>query len=106
MGVRFISRMIDSLAFPFQADTTDTWLAGNPDWIEYLGLTISAHHGTTPEPLGLVGFEVSFRSACDAVGWTVAEPGSATQRFIDTTVLTGDGTERKLSLKSTAAPKL
>lgn len=36
----------------------------------------------------------------------VDEPGSATQRFVDMTVQTGDGEERTLSLKSTAAQRL
>ena len=106
MGVRFVAQMIDSLASPPQAEASDTWLARSPDWVEYFGLTISVHHGTTAEPLGLVGFEVAFRNACEAVGWTVDEPGSATQRFVDMTVQTDDGKERRLSLKSTAAQRL
>ena len=106
MGVRFVSRIIDPLSSPLQAEASDTWLGHIPGWIEYFGLTISVHHGTTAEPLGLVGFEVAFRNACEAVGWTVDEPGSATQRFVDMTVHTDEGEERKLSLKSTAAQRL
>ena len=106
MGVRFVARIIDSLSSPLQAEISDTWLGQTPGWTEYLGLTISVHHGTTTEPLGLVGFEVAFRNACDAVGWTVDEPGSATQRFVDMTVQADEGEERKLSLKSTAALRL
>ena len=106
MGVRFVSRIIDSLSSPLQAEASDTWLGQTRGWIEYFGLTISVHHGTTTEPLGLVSFEVAFRNACEAVGWTVDEPGSATQRFVDMTVQTDDGEERKLSLKSTAAQRL
>lgn len=106
MGVRFVTRIIDSLKSPIQAKASDTWLGQTPGWIEYFGLTISVHHGTTTEPLGLVGFEVAFRNACEAVGWTVDEPGSATQRFVDMTVQTDHGEERKLSLKSTAAQGL
>lgn len=106
MGIRFVSRIIDSLASPIQAEVSDTWLGQAPGWAEYFGLTISVHHGTTTEPLGLVSFEVAFRNACEAVGWTVDEPGSATQRFVDMTVQTNDGEERKLSLKSTAARRL
>ena len=68
MGVRFVARLIDSLSSPPRANVTKTWLTGNPEWVEYFGLTISAHHGTTVEPLGLTGFEVAFRNACDAVG--------------------------------------
>ena len=103
MGVRFIARIIDSLSSPLQAQISDTWLGQPPGWTEYFGLTISVYHGTTAEPLGLVGFEVAFRNACEAVGWTVDEPGSATQRFVDMTVHTNENTEQRLSLKSTAA---
>ena len=106
MGVRFVTRIIHSLSSPLQAEASDTWLGRTPGWVEYFGLTISVHHGTTTEPLGLVGFEVAFRNACEAVGWPVDEPGSATQRFVDMTVQTDDGAERKLSLKSTAAKSL
>ena len=105
MDVRFVARLIDSLSSPPRADVTRTWLTAKPEWVEYFGLTISAHHGTTAEPLGLTGFEVAFRNACEAVGWVVDEPGSATQRFVDATV-TADATARKLSLKSTAAKGL
>lgn len=106
MGVRFVARIIDSLSSPLQAQISDTWLGQPPGWTEYFGLAISVHHGTTTEPLGLVGFEIAFRNACEAVGWTVDEPGSATQRFVDMTVQTTEGAERKLSLKSTAALRL
>ncbi len=106
METRFVSRIIDSLSSPLQAELSDTWLGQTPGWAEYFGLTISVHHGTTTEPLGLVSFEVAFRNACEAVGWTVDEPGSATQRFVDMTVQAGDGEERKLSLKSTAAQRM
>ena len=106
MGARFVSRIIESLSSPLQAEASATWLGETAGWIEYFGLTISVHHGTTTEPLGLVNFEVAFRNACEAVGWTVDEPGSATQRFVDATVQTDDGEERKLSLKSTAAQRL
>ena len=54
----------------------------------------------------MVSFEVAFRNSCEAVGWKVDEPGSATQRFVDATVQAGDETVRKLSLKSTAAQRL
>ena len=106
METRFVSRIIDSLSSPLKAEVSDTWLGQTPGWAEYFGLSVSVHHGTTTEPLGLVSFEVAFRNACEAVGWTVDEPGSATQRFVDMTVQTGDGEERKLSLKSTAAQKM
>lgn len=106
MGVRFVSRIIDSLMSPLQAEVSDTWLGQTSGWTEYFGLTISVHHGTTTEPLGLISFEVAFRNACEAVGWTVDGPGSATQRFVDMKVKTNDGEERRLSLKSTAAQRL
>lgn len=106
VGVRFVSRIIESLSSPLQAEISETWLGQTPGWTEYFGLTISVHHGTTTEPLGLVSFEVAFRNACEAVGWTVDEPGSATQRFVDMTVQTSNGEERKLSLKSTSAQRL
>ena len=106
MGVRFVARLIDSLSSPPRADVTSTWLTTNPEWVEFFGLTISVHHGTTVEPLGLIGFEVAFRNACQAVGWDVDKPGSATRRFVDATVQLDDGVQRKLSLKSTAAKRL
>ena len=106
MGVRFVARLIDSLSSPPRADVTRTWLTANPEWVEYFSLTISAHHGTTVEPLGLTGFEVAFRNACEVVGWAVDEPGSATRRFVDATVTDDEARERKLSLKSTAAKRL
>ena len=98
MGVRFVARLIDSLSSPPRANVTKTWLTGKPEWVEYFGLTISAHHGTTVEPLGLTGFEVAFRNACEAVGWAVDEPGSATRRFVDAIVQVEEATQRKLSL--------
>ena len=106
MGARFVSRLIDSLSSPPRADFTSTWITSNPEWVEYFGLTISVHHSTTVEPLGLTSFEVAFRNTCGALEWNVDEPGSATQRFVDVTVQTADATERKLSLKSTAAQSL
>ena len=75
METRFVSRIIDSLSSPLKAEISDTWLGQTPGWAEYFGLSISVHHGTTTEPLGLVSFEVAFRNACEAVGWSVDEPG-------------------------------
>ncbi len=109
MGVRFAARMIDSLVSPPQVTFPAqgrTWLTADPEWIEYFGLTISAHHGRTAEPLGLRSFETAFRRACEAVGWTLDPPGSVTQRFLDLTVHTSDSIRRRLSLKSTAARNL
>ena len=109
MGVRFVARMVDSLAEPprVQFPAPDpTWITAEPDWIEYFGLMISAHHGITAEALGLTSFETAFRSACEAVDWALGPPGSATQRFVDLAVEAADGRERRLSLKSTAAQRL
>lgn len=109
MGVRFVARMVDSLADPPRARLTTpkpTWITAEPDWIEYFGLMISAHHGVTVEALGQSSFEIAFRDACSAVGWNVDPPGSATRRFVDLTLQTSDGEVRKLSLKSTAARRL
>lgn len=106
MGVQFVARLIDSLASPPRAEVTSTWITRSPEWVEYFGLVTSVHHSSTLEPLGLVSFEVAFRNACEAVGWEVDEPGSATRRFVDLTVQSDDGSERKLSLKSTAARRL
>ena len=109
MGVRFVARMVDSLADPPQARPVapkPTWITAEPDWIEYFGLMISAHHGVTVDALGQSSFEIAFRDACDAVGWVVDQRGSPTRRFVDLTLTTADGSKRKLSLKSTAAQRL
>lgn len=109
MGVRFVARMVDSLADPPRVqfpESEPTWITAEPDWIEYFGLMISAHHGITVEALGLTSFETAFRNTCGAVDWALEAPGSATQRFVDLTVEAADGPERRLSLKSTAAQRL
>lgn len=109
MGVRFVARMVDSLADPPRVqfpESEPTWITAEPDWIEYFGLMISAHHGITVEALGLTSFETAFRNTCGAVDWALDSPGSATQRFVDLTVEAADGPERRLSLKSTAAKRL
>ena len=106
MGIRYVAGIVDSLASPPEATTRKSWLTSDARWTEYFGLTISGHHGATVEPLGLVGFEIAFKNACEAIDWRVDPPGSATQRFVDTTLETPDGKARKLSLKSTAAQKL
>ncbi len=109
MGVRFVARMVESLADPPLVqfpEAESTWINAEQDWIEYFGLMISAHHGITTEALGLTSFETAFRSTCEAVDWALDPPGSATQRFVDLTVEASDGLERRLSLKSTAAQRL
>lgn len=107
MAVRFVARLVDSLSeAPAPSTATPTWLTRHPEWLEYFGLAISAHHGTTTEPLGLTSFETVFRNACEALDWTLDAPGSATRRFVDLTLTPADGTTRRLSLKSTAAKKI
>ncbi len=109
MGRRFVARMVESLADPLHATlpaSTPTWITSNPDWIEYFGLVVSAHHAITVDALGSSSFESAFRSTCEAVAWQLDPPGSATRRFVDLTVETADGWARKLSLKSTAAQRL
>lgn len=107
IAVRFVARLVDSLAdAPKPHTVTPTWLTRHPEWIEYFGLAISAHHGTTTEPLGLTTFETVFRNACEALKWSMDSPGSATRRFVDLTLTPTDAMKRKLSLKSTAARKL
>ena len=107
MAVRFVARIVDSLAkSPAAEMRSPTWLTRHPQWIEYFGLAISAHHGTTFEPLGLGSFEIAFCNACEALEWPIERSPSATQRFVDLTVTPSDGVTRKLSLKSTSAKKL
>ena len=105
-GIRFVARMVESLSAPPLARVNDkkTWLPG--DWIEYFGLALSVHHGTTTQPLEQKGFETVFRNACESVGWEVEEPVSETRRFLDLTVKRRGSSELKLSLKSTAAQRL
>ena len=107
-AIRFVARMVDSVSSPPAALTgeKETWLSRTPEWIEYFGLALSVHHGTTVEPLGLTGFETVFRNACESVNWVIVKPESATQRFIDLTVKESEGPARRLSLKSTAAQRL
>ena len=106
VAVPFVARLVDSLLSPPHVEVSDTWITKNPDWVEYFGLTISAHHSNTLVPLGLVNFEVAFRKACGVVGWKVDDPGSATRRFFDATVQIDGQSKLKLSLKSTAAKRL
>lgn len=105
-GIRFVARMVESLSAPPQARVNEqkTWLPG--DWIEYFGLALSVHHGTTTQPLEQKGFETVFRNACESVGWQVENPVSETQRFLDLHIKRGGLSGLKLSLKSTAAQRL
>ena len=69
MGVHFVARMVESLSDPPQAQRSaprQTWITAEPDWIEYFGLLISAHHGLAVDALKETGFENAFRSACEA----------------------------------------
>ena len=106
-GIRFVARILDSLAAPPRVRTgePETWLTAAQGWIEYFGLALSVHHGTTTEPLAQKGFEAVFQAACESVGWRVW-PAAPTQRFLDVTLRHEDPRERKLSLKSTAAQRL
>ena len=103
--VEFVARTVESLASPPSADVRaeGTWLTDSEEWIEYFGLALSVHHGTTTEPLGLTSFENVFRNACAHMNWFVDKPGSATRRFVDVVVQPDKHPERRLSLKSTAA---
>lgn len=45
MGVRFVARMVGSLADPPRVQfpaPEPTWITAEPDWIEHFGLMISA----------------------------------------------------------------
>lgn len=99
---------MESLANPPSASIRerDTWLTGSEEWIEYFGLALSVHHSATTEPLGLTAFETVFRNACEHLGWPIDRPRSRTRRFVDMTVQPSVGSERRLSLKSTAARNL
>ena len=106
--IEFVSTVVQSLSNPPRTDIgkRGTWLTRSPEWLEYFGLALSVHHGSTTEPLGLTAFETVFRNACRAAIWTIDDQGSATQRFVDLTVATGRDRKRRLSLKSTAARNL
>ncbi len=107
-AARFVARIVDSLSSPPSSTTIDpdTWISGAPDWIEYFGLALSVHHGTTTDPLGLTGFETTFGNACESVSWKVERVESTTHRFSDLTVTDDEGRPHRLSLKSTAAQRL
>ena len=107
-AVRFVARMVESLSSPptVTVREPDTWITGTPDWIEYFGLALSVHHGTTTEPLAQKGFETVFRNACESVGWNMENPVSETRRFLDIVLRRGNCPAQKLSLKSTAAQRL
>lgn len=107
-AIRFVARMVDSLALPPTAlpSKSPTWISGTPEWLEYFGLTLSVHHGTTAQALGLDGFEAAFSNSCESVDWTVERAESMTHRFSDLTVTDSTGKKRELSLKSTAAQNL
>ena len=51
--------MVDSLSSPLTSKIRDpnAWISGTPEWIEYFGLSLSAHHGTTIDALGLNGYQ-------------------------------------------------
>ena len=105
---RFVANVVDSLSNPPRPSIQEpgTWITCSADWIEYFGLAISIHHGTTTEPLGLTAFETVFRNACKAVQWRLEPQNSSTQRFIDLVVQADESPHRKLSLKSTSAKNI
>lgn len=107
-AIQFVARILDSLSSPPEASVNQkkTWLTDNPDWIEYFGLALSVHHGTTTDPLRLTGFETVFRNACEFAKWKVEKPVSETHRFVDLTIRRGRNPAQRLSLKSTAAKNL
>ncbi len=53
--VTFAARVIDALSNPPNVDikSAGTWLTESDEWIEYFGLALSVHHGSTADPLGL-----------------------------------------------------
>ena len=108
LKIQFVARVVEALLSPPHTIVREeeTWLTEAPDWLEYFGLALSEHHGTTTVALGLTKFETVFRNACEAVKWETDPPGSATRRFVDLEVQAGDLAKRKLSLKSTAAKNL
>ncbi|MYD75796.1 MAG: hypothetical protein F4093_03285 [Gammaproteobacteria bacterium] len=105
-GVRFVARMVEALSAPpkVMLEAHDSWLTDG--WIEYFGLALSVHHGTTTEPLAQKGFETVFSNACEASGWEVGDPVSETHRFLDLEIQRPGSPRQKLSLKSTAAQRL
>ena len=107
-AVRFVARMVDSLSSPPKVSVRQraTWITTSPNWIEYFGLSLSVHHGSTIDPLGLTGFETVFQNACESVDWKVEKSESATHRFTDLVVRRGKNRKQRLSLKSTAAKRL
>ena len=107
-AIRFVTRMVDSLSSPPTSTINEasTWISGSSDWIEYFGLALSVHHGTTIDALGLSGYEIVFGNACESVGWKVEPAESMTHRFSDLTVTDDKKKSRKLSLKSTAAQNI
>ena len=107
-AIRFVTSMVDSLSSPPTSTIRDpdAWISREPDWIEYFGLALSIHHGTTIEALGLSGFETAFGNACESIGWKTERAESMTHRFSDLTVTAAVNKTRKLSLKSTAALKI
>ena len=100
--IRFVANVVDSLSNPPRASIFErgTWITGVPEWIEYFGLAVSVHHGTTTEPLGLTAFETVFRNACKSVNWTLDPPG------ICNTALRRSGSPGGQWSKETAFPEI
>ena len=105
--VQFVAKVIEALSNPPQVSIKKgTWITRSADWIEYFGLALLLHHGTTTEPLDRTMFETVFRNACTSMNWKVDEPGSPTRRFVDLEVQAGNEPKRRFSLKSTSAKNL
>ena len=93
MAVRFVARLVDSLAeAPAPHTVAPTWLTRHPEWIEYFGLAISAHHGTTTGTLGLTSFETVF--ATRAKPWIGRSTRPARRRGDSSTLRSRQPTER------------
>ena len=68
--IKFVAQLVESLSNSPSADirSPGTWLTESEDWIEYFGLALSVHHGSTNVPLGLGAFESVFGDACKHLG--------------------------------------
>ena len=54
-AIRFVTRMVNSLSSPPTSTIkgAKTWITDSTDWVEYFGLALSVHHGTTVDALAL-----------------------------------------------------
>jgi Type II site-specific deoxyribonuclease len=99
-----VSDFVEAVLAPVYSEALAvTWLTTNSDWAEAFLARLRGHHGLSIEPLSTTQFEAAFNEACISAGWRVQAARSATQRFYDTTVSTGDSESRRLSLKASSA---